>query len=117
MNSKKIFVVAIFALVGLSALVAQSKNRKEIDKFMKSYEEVVVQAEKAAKSNKMTDLLKVQAKALKMSDDLEKVQGFDEWTTKDYEKYLDLTNRYTKAMLSLSNSADSMDFGLGAFGF
>jgi type II secretory pathway pseudopilin PulG len=97
-------MLAIILLVGQSVFAA-SKERTEIDKFLKSYEEVVVAAEKAAKSNKITDLITVQQKALKLSEQVQKIQGYDEWTAKDSEKYLVLTNRYTEAVTALSNSA------------
>jgi type II secretory pathway pseudopilin PulG len=97
-------MLAMILLVGQSVFAA-SKQRTEIDKFLKAYEEVAVAAEKAAKSNKLTDLLTVQQKALELTEQAGKIQGYDEWTIKDSEKYLDLTNRYTKAVTALSNSA------------
>jgi type II secretory pathway pseudopilin PulG len=97
-------MLAMILLVGQSVF-AVSKQRTEIDKFLKSYEEVVVAAEKAAKSNKLADLITVQQKALKLTEQADKIQGYDEWTTKDSEKYLGLTNRYTKAATALTNSA------------
>jgi DNA-binding transcriptional regulator GbsR (MarR family) len=104
-------LVALLVFGQVSAFAA-SKQRTEINKFLKAYEDVVVAAEKAAKSNKMTDLLKVQEKALKLNEQAEKIQNYDEWTTKDSEKYLDLTNRYAEAMTALSNAV-----GEGSFSF
>jgi hypothetical protein len=87
--------------------VSQNNDRKEINDFLKSYEAVVVAAEKAAKSNKITDLMNVQQKAIEMSEQADEIQGYEEWTAQDSQKYLDLTNRYTTAMSSLSNSANT----------
>jgi hypothetical protein len=100
-------ILAVLLVFGQVTVFAQSKDRKEINDFLKSYETVVVAAEKAAKSNKITDLMDVQQKAIKMSEQANKIQGYKEWTVQDSQKYLDLTNRYTIAMSALSNSANT----------
>jgi hypothetical protein len=111
-NIRCISGIVVFLLVSAQFTVfADSKQRTEIDKFLKSYEEVVVSAEKAAKSNKITDLIKVQGNAVKMSEQADKIQSYDEWTTGDSVKYLELSDRYTKAMSAMSNSMNTGSFG------
>ena len=44
-------IALVLMVVAQASLTAESKSRKEIDKFLKSYEKTVVAAEKAAKSN------------------------------------------------------------------
>ena len=105
-------IALVLMLVAQASLTAESKSRKEIDKFLKSYEKTVVAAEKAAKSNNMSSLLKLQGEAIKLAEELE---DSSDWTMKDSEKYLELTNRYTEAMMSLSNSTPSLDFGSFSF--
>lgn len=118
MFSKKIkvatLITAMLMVVSVN-IFAASKQQAAIEKFFKSYEAVVVSAEKAAKTNSLSDLLKVQEKVLKMADEIDEVQSFDEWTMKDSARYLELTNRYTKALTALSGSTTTMD--LSSFGF
>lgn len=108
-------IALVLMLVAQASLTAESKSRKEIDKFLKSYEKTVVAAEKAAKSNNMSSLLKLQEEALKLTEEVEDFEDSSAWTMKDSEKYLELTNRYTEAMMSLSNSTPSLDFGSFSF--
>ena len=108
-------IALVLLLVAQASLTAESKSRKEIDNFLKSYEKTVVAAEKAAKSNNMSSLLKLQGEALKLAKDLEDFEDSSAWTMKDSEKYLELTNRYTEAMMALSNSTPSFDFGSFSF--
>ena len=114
---KKKSVMALLAVMCVvvvsTSFVACSKN--EYDKTLKSYEKTVVAIEKAAKSNNMSSLLKLQGEALKLTEDLEDFEDSSAWTMKDSEKYLELTNRYTKAMMTLSNSTPSLDFGSFSF--
>ena len=56
-------IALVLMVVAQASLTAESKSRKEIDKFLKSYEKTVVAAEKAAKSNNMSSLLKLQEEA------------------------------------------------------
>jgi DNA-binding transcriptional regulator GbsR (MarR family) len=98
-------ILAVLLVFGQVTAFAASKQRTEINKFLKAYEDVVVAAEKAAKSNKIADLIKVQEKALKLTEQAEKIQNYEEWTTKDSEQYLKLTNRYAEAMTALTNTA------------
>jgi hypothetical protein len=55
-------ILAVLLVFGLVTAFASSKQRTEINKFLKAYEDVFVAAEKAAKSNKITDLIKAQEK-------------------------------------------------------
>lgn len=113
---KSIFVFLLI-LAGFTTSVFAAGSRSDIDKFLKSYEEMVVAAEKAAKSNKINDLMKLSLKATELAEQVEKLEESDNWTTADAKKYLDLTTRYTKAASAItSNTMDSLD-ALSAFGF
>lgn len=123
---KKIFSFVCCLLVVLTVFVSCSKknnSRKGINEFLKSYENVVVQAEKAAKSNSLGDLLDAMYKSVEMAEQADKFQDFVEWNEKDTKKYLELTARYSRAMAQNSASSDSVndfdfdDFSLSDFGF
>lgn len=126
---KKITLIALILGAFTCFAFAQTTHRADIDKFMKTYEELVVQAEKLAKSNSISDLMKLEVKAIELTEQAEKIQEYEEWTIADLQKYTDLTLRYTKAMTVVSNSmnqtsVDTMDaldamstMDLSAYGF
>ena len=89
------FVIGIFFS---SAVFAN--NKKDIGKFLTSYEEFVIEAENAAKKNNLTALMKLQMKSLEFAEKVEKLETSSDWTA--MEKYTDLTLRYTKAISKMS---------------
>lgn len=101
---QRIITISVILLSTSSMVFAASSQRAAIDEYLKSYENIVMEAEKAAKKNKMADLLNVQDKVLETIDEAQKVQSFDEWTTDDSIKYLDLSNRYTSAISKIYSS-------------
>ena len=90
-------------------------HRAEIEEFLKGYEQVCLQAEKAAKSKSMLDLLSLAEKAEKLDSQSKNVEAYDDFTTADAAKLADYAIRLTKALETTANSADSLNFG--AFGF
>lgn len=112
-----VVAMCMVALLAFSACGGGKKDssaggsRKDIDAYLKSYEQLVVSAEKAAKSNKMSDLMSLADKAAKLAQQAGEFESSDNWTTKDAQKLLDLTNRYTKAVTSMSDSLDFSSFG------
>ena len=90
-------------------------HRAEIEEFLKGYEQVCLQAEKAAKSKSMLDLLSLAEKAEKLESQSKNVEAYDDFTTADAAKLTDYAIRLTKALETTANSADSLN--LGAFGF
>lgn len=104
MNAKKLITLAMLVLVAIASVMAKGSSRKDIDAYLKSYEQFVVSAEKAAKSNNMSDLISLYEKAEKLLKEGEKVQLSDNWTMADSQKLLDLTNRYTNTMSTMSGS-------------
>ncbi|MCR4735626.1 MAG: hypothetical protein K5829_11540 [Treponema sp.] len=106
--NKKIFGLLI-VLISLScAIFAASKQRQDIDKFLKEYEVFVTKTEKAANTGKIVDLADLSIEALKFTEEAEKIEDYDEWSVADATKFLDLSNRYTKAALKLSEMATDM---------
>jgi len=102
-------ILSVFVLLfGLSCvLFAVSKQRKSIDDFFKEYETFVVKAEKAAASNKVSDLTNLSMESLKLSEACQKIENTDEWTIADSKKYLELTNRYSIAINILSGNTNA----------
>lgn len=86
-----------------------ASSRDQIDAFLKDYEKFVEKAENAATEGKLSSILSLQAEAVKLVEKSEELEDTSDWNGDDSEKYLKLTNRYTEAMLKLSNSIDSMD--------
>ena len=84
-------------------------SREQIDAFLKDYEKFVEKAEDAAAEGKLSSIMSLQAEAVKLAEKSEELEDMSDWNGDDSEKYLRLTNRYTEAMLRLSNSIDSMD--------
>lgn len=113
---RKISTIFVFLLVlaGFTTSAFAAGNRSKIDKFFKSYEEMVVQAEKAAKSNKTSDLIKLSAKAADLANEYAKLEDTSDWTDKDTIKYVELSNRYAKATVKMSSNSLG---GLGGFSF
>lgn len=83
-------------------------SRDQIDAFLKDYEKFVEKAEEAAAEGKLSSVMSLQAEAVKLAEKSEELEDMSEWNGDDSEKYLRLTNRYTEAMLRLSNSIDSI---------
>lgn len=101
MKFRKLFTM--FLTIGIlfsSALFADS--RKDIDKFLTSYEKFVVEAETAAKKNNLSALMKLQMQAIKFAEEVEKLDTSSDWTSKDLQKYTDLTLRYSSAMSKMT---------------
>ena len=75
--------------------------------FLKEYETFVVKAEKAAQTNKISDLTKLSLESAKLAEKCEALEDSDEWTIADTKKYLDLSTRCTNAISKLSSSTTS----------
>lgn len=88
---------------------SETSSREQIDTFLKDYEKFVEKTENAAAEGKLSSILSLQAEAATLIEKSEKLEDMSDWNSDDSEKYLRLTNRYTEAMLRLSNSIDSMD--------
>ena len=116
MNKRIIAVLAI--LCGFACAVFAASSRKDIDAFLKEYEAFVVKAEKAAASNKLSDLTQMSLESVKLVEKYEKLEETDEWTVTDAKKYLDLSNRYAKAASKITSDLTSdTDALLKAYGY
>ena len=110
-NVTKRIVAAMLVLVfAAGMLFAESKSRKQIDKFLDDYEKVVVKAEKAAKKNDMSSLMSLSLEASEFAEKADDFEDADAWNTSDSKRYLELTNRYNDAITKISNSIDSGNF-------
>ncbi|MBQ4378583.1 MAG: hypothetical protein II821_05235 [Treponema sp.] len=104
----KKFLTVLLVLFGVTlAVFADAKSRKSIDDFMKEYETFVTKAEKAANTNKVSDLTNLSMESLKLSESAQKIQNTKDWTLKDSQKYLELTNRYSAAVNKLQGATNS----------
>ena len=71
MNKKIISVLAILAT--LTCALFAASTRKDIDAFLKEYETFVVKAEKAAASNKISDLMSMSLESVKLAEKYDKM--------------------------------------------
>ena len=120
MNKK--FLTGLFIFLGISCLLfAVTKDRKAINDFLAEYETLVVKAEKAAATNKLSDLTNLSLEASKFAEKAQNVQDTNEWTLQDSTKYLNLTNRYSTAVNKISgatvDTAASTEDLLKSYGF
>lgn len=118
-------LISVLVVLGtLACSVFAAGNRKAIDDFFKEYEAFVVKAEKAAESNKISDLTNLSLESVKLAEACDKIDDTDAWTLDDSAKYLKLTNRYSAAVSKLSEATtstavttDDYDALLKAYGF
>lgn len=100
---------------------AQSLGREKISQFLKTYEELIVDVEKLAEKNSVNEFLKFQQKYVELSEKLTEMQTMEQWTLEDSQKFLKLTDRYTKAVEKLNGTSsvdmNIEDFDLSSFGF
>ena len=113
---KKFRLISAFILFFMGMTAFAAGNHDSIDKFLKSYEEIIVAVEKAAKSNSLTDLIELEKKALELSEEAEKLEENEEWTLDDAKKFAELSNRYAVAVSTITNSTmqsiDMSGYGL-----
>lgn len=103
----KKFLSLLVMLTGFTCLLfAVSKQRQAIDAFLKEYEAFVVKAEKAADTNKISDLTNLSLESVKLAEKAQNVENTTEWTPADSVKYLGLTNRYAAAINKLSGNPE-----------
>jgi hypothetical protein len=99
---KRVFfgVAALLVLVQ----VAVFADRKAVDDYLKSYEAVVVETETLAEKATIgpLDLLPLQQKALDFSQKALAVQTDTTWSLQDSTKLLALTERYNKALETIT---------------
>lgn len=118
-------LISVLIVLGtLACSVFAAGNRKAIDDFFLEYEAFVVKAEKAAESNKISDLTNLSLESVKLAEACDKIDDTDAWTLDDSAKYLKLTNRYSAAVSKLSEATtstavttDDYDALLKAYGF
>lgn len=101
-------VIAVLFIVGfLVPSVLFAEGRKDVDSFLKTYEEFVVSCEKAAKSNDVMAMVNMTSKGAELDTKLAKLQKSKHWTQKDTEKILALIARFTAAMQKMNSSTKS----------
>lgn len=101
---KKITLITLMVTLLSCFAFAKSGNRTEIDKFLDTYEELVIQAEKLAASNSLSDLMMLDVKVIELAEQADKIQEDDDFTMADLKRYTDLSFRYSNAMLTVTNS-------------
>lgn len=118
---KEIVLLVIFCLLSTTMTFAQSLGREKISQFLKTYEELIVDVEKLAEKNSVNEFLKFQQKYVELSEKLTEMQTMEQWTLEDSQKFLKLTDRYTKAVEKLNGTSsvdmNIEDFDLSSFGF
>ena len=101
-------VIAVLFIAGfLVPSVLFADGRKDVDSFLKTYEEFVVSCEKAAKSNDVMAIVNMTSKGAELDTKLAKLQKSKHWTQKDTEKMLELTVRFTAVMQKMNSSTTS----------
>lgn len=77
--------------------------------------------EKLAEKNSVNEFLKFQQKYVELSEKLTEMQTMEQWTLEDSQKFLKLTDRYTKTVEKLNGTPsvdmNIEDFDLSSFGF
>lgn len=110
MNKIKSIIAFVFVSFVVMSMSFAESNREKIDNFFKSYEKLVVAAEKAASSNNMTDLMNLAIKVAELAEEVEAAESYEEWTMDDTTKYLNLSTRYAKAANQMSsNNIQTLD--------
>ena len=101
-------VIAVLFIVGfLVPSVLFAEGRKDVDSFLKTYEEFVVSCEKAIKSNDVMAMVNMVSTGGELETKLQKIKKTKHWTKKDDEKMLALIARFTTAMQKMNSSAKS----------
>lgn len=113
---KKMTNKIVCALAALCfAVVFMSCGGSKVTKALDAYEKVVVQAEKAAEKNNLTELTKLATKAAEAESKVEGLED-EEWTDAEEERFTKLTSRLANASAKAAgNALDGLD--LGSFGF
>lgn len=101
-TSIKRIICAIFVFGLFAGTASFADSRGDIDKFLKSYESFVIEAEKAAKKNDISSIMTLTVKAADFAEKSEKLNTSSSWTASDLKKYNELTLRYTNAMSKMS---------------
>ena len=91
-----------------------SASRSQIDSFLDGYESFVVKVENAAKKDDLASLMEMSVGALEFAEKAENLEGTDDWTAADAQRYMELTTRYATAASQISGSMSSGDFGIGS---
>lgn len=117
MKLKKIIVSFMMLGILATSLLFAASSKKDIDLFLKSYEEFVVKAEKAAAKNDLVSLQKLSIEAVKFSEKVEKLDVGNGWTAEDLEKYTDLSYRYSAAISKMYSGISTDTSALSNFGF
>ena len=102
MRKVTISLIVLFMVIGQGFLFA---DRKAVDDFIKSYEEVVVEAEQLAKKETidMMDMMPLQMKAMTFADKAQAVQNDPTFRPQDSQKILALTERYNDALETITD--------------
>ena len=117
MKLKKIITSVMMLGVLATSLLFAAGSKKDIDKFLKSYEEFVVKTEKAAKKNDLVSLQKRSIEAVEFSEKVENLMLGDGWTSSDLKKYTDLTNRYTASISKIYDGVSTDTSSLYNFSY
>ena len=101
---KKIITVLVTFLIMVTSIFALSDNRKSIDKFFEEYEEFIEAYEKVAEKQDLMSMLKLDEELLDLTEQIEDIQKFENWTLKDAKKLLQLQTRLAKAVEKLTGN-------------
>ena len=87
------------------ALLACSGGSPKVDSFLDSYENVIEGFEDMAEKGSISiqDMNKMNTKNIAMASEGTKLQS-EEWTDAQRKQYLELTNRFSKAMFKISEN-------------
>jgi hypothetical protein len=87
-------------------------SKSEVDNFLDKYEDAVVNWEKLADSDRITidDISAMSKDNIELSSAGEKLKSGSEWTDSQKKRYIDLTTRFSKAMMKMSKNKPSFGY-------
>ena len=101
----KKYRTTLLLLVLTLALLACGGGSTQVDSFIDSYENVIEGFEDMAGKGSISiqDISKMNAKNMAMANEGATLQS-EEWTDAQRKQYLELTNRFSKAMFKISEN-------------
>lgn len=104
MKKQNLLYLLILFLLGCSS--------DPIDQFLDKYEEAVVKWEKLSNSGSISvdEISEMSKDNIELSSAGEKLKSGSEWTDSQKKRYLDLSTRFSKAMMKMSKNKPSFGY-------
>jgi len=107
----RFIILFVVSLLLLSCSGAGSSSK--VDDFLNEYEKIAVKWEKKVASGSFTldDINEMSKSNIDLADKSAKLKGTEKWSSKQLKRYSDITTRFSKAMMEMSNNPPSFNFG------